>query len=46
MINIVKTIFKNSKRIGCYFHYKYDIRNQLNKLKYYNKDKKTETSEV
>ena len=46
MINSVKTIFKNSKIIGYYFHYKYDVRNQLNKLKYYNKDKKTETSEI
>ena len=46
LVNSVKKIFKNAKRIGCYFHYKYDMRNQLNKMKFYTKDKKNETSKV
>ena len=46
LINGINNIFKNIIRIGCYFHLKYDIRNELNKLHYFTSDKKEETETV
>ena len=46
LVNSIKNVFLNSKRISCFFHYKYDIRKNMNKKHFFIKDKKKESLEV
>ena len=46
LINAIKKIFPTIKRIGCYFHLKYDCKLFLQKNQFYKKENLIETKEV
>ena len=46
MINAINNVFINIKRIGCYFHLKYDCLQFLKKNHFYNKEKKNISDKI
>lgn len=46
MINAIHTVFINIKRIGCYFHLKYDCFLYLKKKHFFNEENKTDSENI